>query len=119
MTGTFENHSENDAQNTLGEDVEPGVEGVASVELEENDTMVVESDEKFIQVELPIFMHRSGKPEVIGSAVVTRYKDRVELASKIDTESGIDFFSIVTSGQVEGLTLGGVLNAKLTNLLKK
>jgi len=87
-------------------------------QLEENTTEVVESEEKFIQVDIPLVMHRSGKPEVIGSAVVTRYPDRIELAAKIDTESGMDFGSLVTSGYVEGLTLGGILNPEIAKRLK-
>jgi hypothetical protein len=87
-------------------------------QLEESIIEAVESEEEFIQVELPIFMHRNGKPEVIGSAVVTRYKDRIELASKIDTEGGLEFGSLLTSGYVEGLTLGGILAPKLAAKLK-
>lgn len=86
--------------------------------LEENTTEVTESEVEFIQVELPVLMHRSGKPEIIGSAVVTRYRDRVEFAAKIESESGKEFGSLVTSGYVEGLTLGGVLNPQLASRLK-
>lgn len=85
--------------------------------LEPNNTEVVDSEEKFIQVELPLLMHRGGKPEIIGSAVVTRYKDRVELASKIDTEGGKEFGSLLTSGYVEGLTLGGILTPAIAKRL--
>jgi hypothetical protein len=87
-------------------------------ELEENTTEVVETEEELMQVELPILMHRSGKPEIIGSAVVTRYRDRIELASRIDTDSGLEFGSLITSGYVEGLTLGGVLNPTLAAKLQ-
>lgn len=86
-------------------------------QLETNNTEVVETEEEFIQVELPVLMHRSGKPEIIGSAVVTRYRDRIEIASKIESESGIEFGGLVTSGYVEGLTLGGVLNPQLASRL--
>ncbi|QED11605.1 hypothetical protein PP914_gp115 [Arthrobacter phage Qui] len=89
-----------------------------SVELEENTTAVVETAEEMIQTELPILMHRHGKPEIIGSAVIRRYRDRIELASKIDTESGLEFGSLLTSGYVEGLTLGGILNPQLAARLK-
>lgn len=82
-------------------------------QLEENTTEAVESEEEFIQVELPVLMHRGGKPEIIGSAVVTRYRDRIEIASKIETESGLEFGSLITSGYVEGLTLGGIINPQL------
>jgi hypothetical protein len=88
-----------------------------SESLEENTTEVAESEEEFIQVELPLLMHRSGKPEIIGVAVVTRYRDRVELASKIETESGKEFGSLLTSGYVEGLTLGGILTPAIAKRL--
>lgn len=86
--------------------------------LEQNTTAVEESEEKFIQVELPLLMHRSGKPEIIGSAVVMRYKDRIEIASKIETEDGLEFGSLLTSGYVEGLTLGGILTPAIASRLK-
>jgi hypothetical protein len=87
-------------------------------QLEENTTEVAESTEEFIQVELPLLMHRSGKPEIIGAAVVTRFKDRIELAAKIETDSGKEFGSLLTSGYVEGLTLGGILTPAIANRLK-
>jgi hypothetical protein len=96
----------------------PKEENPMTEQLEENTTEVVESKEELIQVELPVLMHRNGKPEIIGSAVVTRYRDRIELASKIDTEGGLDFGSLLTSGYVEGLTLGGILNPSLAAKLK-
>jgi hypothetical protein len=86
-------------------------------QLEENNTEVAESEEEFIQVELPLVMHRSGKPEIIGSAVVRRFRDRVEIASKIDTDSGKEFGSLLTSGYVEGLTLGGILTPAIAKRL--
>lgn len=76
-------------------------------------TSVVESDEEFIQVERPVMMHRSGKPVVIGSAVITRYKDRVELAAKLETEDGVEFGSLLTAEYVEAMTVGGVLKPEL------
>lgn len=87
-------------------------------QLEENNTEVVESEEEFIQAELPLVMHRSGKPEIIGSAVVTRFKDRVEIAAKIETDGGKEFGSLLTSGYVEGLTLGGILTPAIASRLK-
>jgi hypothetical protein len=80
-------------------------------------TQVVESDEEFIQVELPIFAHRSGKPVIIGSSVVTRYRDRVEIAAKLEGEDGIDFGSLLTGEYIDGLTIGGVPKPELVKRL--
>ena len=81
-------------------------------------TQVVESDEEFIQKELPIFAHRSGRPVVVGSAVVTRYKDRVELAAKLETTDGIELGSLLTAEYNEGITLGGILNAEFAKRIQ-
>jgi hypothetical protein len=77
---------------------------------------IVESDEAFIEVELPVYAHRSGKPVIIGASVVTRYKDRVEIAMRLDNADGLEMGGLLTTS-VEGLTLGGVLDPELARRL--
>lgn len=81
-------------------------------------TQVVESAEEFIQKDLPIYAHRSGRPVVVGSAVVTRYKDRVELAAKLETTDGIELGSLLTAEYNDGISLGGILNPEFAKRIQ-
>lgn len=115
MTGSNET---SEVEFTEGENgvVVMSIVGDESSEPEISRPDIVESDEAFIEVELPVYAHRSGKPVIIGASVVTRYKDRVEIAMRLDNSDGLEMGGLLTTS-VEGLTLGGVLDPELARRL--
>lgn len=70
--------------------------------------------EKFVESELPVFMHKSGEPTLIGKATVTKFEDRSEIRIDVVRPEAQEFVGLLQSGVVEGLTIGGFVNRKMT-----
>ncbi|WNN94570.1 hypothetical protein SEA_LEWANDO_67 [Arthrobacter phage Lewando] len=63
-------------------------------------------------IKLPLIMHKSGQPVVIGEATVTKHDDHFELYGRVTEPVAQEFGALLTSGLVTGVTLGGVIDRK-------
>lgn len=73
--------------------------------------------EAFKEATLPLCMHRGDSVVILGSAVVKTYADRTEVAAVLNTPEGKEMGGLITSGLVEGLSIGGFINRKVISAL--
>jgi hypothetical protein len=64
-------------------------------------------------IKLPVIMHKSGQPVIIGEATVSKHDDRFEIYTSISEDIAQEFGTLLTSGLVTGLTIGGAIDTKM------
>lgn len=72
--------------------------------------------EEFVAVTLPLFMTKSGEPIQVGFATVTKNEDTktTEIKAELTSEEAQEFGSLLTSGIVGGLSIGGFIHRNVT-----
>lgn len=79
----------------------------------------VPEDVKVLELELPLYMRRGAHPLLIGNAVVTTTLGKgTTIVASLDSEEGIEMGTLLTSGLVSALSLGGIMSRETVEKLE-
>lgn len=74
---------------------------------------------KVLEIELPLYMRRGTHPLLIGNAVVTTTLGKgTTVVASLDSDEGIEMGTLLTSGLVSGLSLGGIMSRETIDKLE-